>query len=497
MRGHARVFPYNPAGVATMKETLERELKLSVDRGFRLPELPGRSLARHTLTSTYHDSRDFRLARAGVTLRRRVENRKSVWQLKLPRGAARLELEVPGGPGDPPAALVELLPAYLRGAPLEPVATLRTKRSGVRVRDDGGTVADVTIDAVGVYDNGKSIGSFREVEVELIEGDEKGLKRIDRALRKAGATDGDGRPKVFRALSLERPAEPEAPGKNAPATEHVRALIGAQYRAIVAHDPGTRSGRDAEELHQMRVATRRLRAFLKAGSPLLDEAWADSLRAELGWLGSALGPVRDLDVFLEHLRGDSNGLEPKEQRALRRIFRRLEGDHAEARAALLAALTSERYTALLDRLEQAVDAPSFSPEAGDVSLEDIAAHQFRRLRKAVKDLPEDPTDAELHEIRIRGKRARYAAELAEPVAGKKTTRFIREAKAFQDVLGEHQDAVFAEEHLRALLTELGGASTAFAAGRLVERQRERREDARGSFRKAWKALDRRGRQAWS
>ena len=89
MRGHARVFPYNPAGVATMKETLERELKLSVDRGFRLPELPGRSLARHTLTSTYHDSRDFRLARAGVTLRRRVENRKSVWQLKLPRGATR------------------------------------------------------------------------------------------------------------------------------------------------------------------------------------------------------------------------------------------------------------------------------------------------------------------------------------------------------------------------------------------------------------------------
>jgi len=65
------------------------------------------------------------------------------------------------------------------------------------------------------------------------------------------------------------------------------------------------------------------------------------------------------------------------------------------------------------------------------------------------------------------------------------------------VLGEHQDAVFAEEKVRALLTELGGASTAFAAGRLVERQRERREDARGSFRKAWKALERRGRQAWN
>ena len=194
-----------------MKETLERELKLSVERTFRLPELPGRALARRTLTSIYHDTPDFRLAQAGVTLRRRIENRKSVWQLKLPRGAARLELEVPGGPGDAPADIVELLPAYVRGAPLAAVATLRTKRSGVRVRDDKGTVADVTIDAVGVYDNGKSLGSFRELEVELIEGDEKGLKRIGRALRKAGASDGDGRPKLFRALGREVPAEPDGP----------------------------------------------------------------------------------------------------------------------------------------------------------------------------------------------------------------------------------------------------------------------------------------------
>ena len=480
-----------------MKETLERELKLSVERTFRLPELPGRALARRSLTSIYHDTPDFRLAQAGVTLRRRIENRKSVWQLKLPRGAARLELEVPGGPGDPPADIVELLPAYVRGAPLAAVATLRTKRSGVRVRDDKGTVADVTIDAVGVYDNGKSLGSFRELEVELIEGDEKGLKRIGRALRKAGASDGDGRPKLFRALGREVPAEPDVPGKHAPTTEHYKATLEAQYRAVVAHDPGTRLGRDAEELHQMRVATRRLRAFLKAGAPLLHEEWAQSLRSELGWLGSSLGQVRDLDVLLDHLRSDADGLEPKEHRALRRIFRQLEGERAAARATMLAALTSGRYAALLDRLEDAARAPSFLPEADDVSLENIAAHQYRKLRQAVRDLDERPSDDELHQVRIRGKRARYAAELAEPIAGKKATSFIREAKAFQDVLGEHQDAVFAEEKVRALLTELGGASTAFAAGRLVERQRERREDARGSFRKAWKALERRGRQAWN
>jgi CHAD domain-containing protein len=479
-----------------MEETLERELKLSVDRGFRLPDLPGRPLPRRTLTSTYHDTADFRLARSGVTLRRRVENRKGVWQLKLPRGAARLELEAPGGPGEPPTEILELLPAYLRGSSLRPVATLRTKRSGVRAREESGTVADVTVDSVSVQESGRSLGSFRELEVELIEGGEKGLKRIERTLRSAGARDGDGRPKLFRALDRPAPTLPEMPGRSAPSTEHVRAMLETQYRAVVAHDPGTRLGRDPEELHQMRVATRRLRAFLRAARPMLDEEWAESLRTEVGWLGSVLGPVRDLDVLLEHLHSDASGLEPKERRALRRIFRRLEQERADDRSAMLAALQTDRYLALLDRLEAAAEAPVFVEGAEEMSLRNIAADEFKRLRKAVRGLETEPADDDLHEIRIRGKRARYAAELAEPVVGKPATRFIREAKALQDVLGEHQDAVVAEERLRGLLLELGGAATAFSAGRLVERQRERRLEARAAFPAAWKVLARRGRQAW-
>jgi CHAD domain-containing protein len=265
---------------------------------------------------------------------------------------------------------------------------------------------------------------------------------------------------------------------------------------VVAHDPGTRLGRDPEELHQMRVATRRLRAFLRAARPLLDEEWAESLRAEAGWLGSVLGPIRDLDVLLEHLHSDASALEPKERRALRRIFRRLEQERADDRVVMLAALQSDRYLTLLDRLEAAARAPVLAADGQDVSLRDIAADEYRRLRKAVRALETEPADTDLHEIRIHGKRARYAAELAEPVVGKPATRFIREAKAFQDVLGQHQDAVVAEERLRGLLLELGGAATAFSAGRLVERQRERRVEARAEFPRAWKALAKRGRQAW-
>jgi CHAD domain-containing protein len=480
--------------VTAVTENLERELKLAAGRTFRLPELPGEPLPRRSFTSTYHDTTDHRLARSGVTLRRRVENRRGLWQLKLPRGASRLELELPGPPGPPPAELADLLFAYARGAPLLPAATLRTKRSGIRTAAEAGAVAEVTIDVVSASVDGASTGSFRELEVELLEGSEKGLAKLARTLREAGAGEGDPRPKVFQALGLEALPELPTPGRDASPREHLQAMLAAQHRAILAHDPGTRLGRDPEELHQMRVATRRLRAFLRAGRPLLDPEWAEELRLEVGWLGNALGPVRDLDVLVEHLRGDSHGLEPGERRALRRVFRHFESERADARDTMLAALSSERYLALLDRLESAVASPAFGPD--ESPLQELAAAEFRKLRKAVRALEADPPDDELHALRIKGKRARYAAELAEPAAGKRTTRFIREAKTFQDVLGEHQDAVVAEQRLRGLLGELGGSATGFAVGRLVSTQRERRRAARAAFPDAWRELERRGRKAW-
>jgi CHAD domain-containing protein len=391
--------------------------------------------------------------------------------------------------------MAEPLAAYARGHALQPVAVLRTRRSGVRTDATAGAVAEVTIDVVSLIADRRTVRSFRELEIELLEGDEKGLRKIAKALRVAGAYDGDGRPKLFQALDLERPAERPTPGRDASPAEHLQAMLEAQYREVVAHDAGTRAGRDPEELHQMRVATRRLRAFLRAGRPLLDPEWAEELRLELKWLGGALGPVRDLDVLVAHLRESTQGLDPVERRAAGRVFGRLDDARADARGAMLEAISSERYYRLLDRLEESVASPRLGPDQRP--LEDIAAAEFRRLRKAVRALDEEPSDDALHDLRIRGKRARYAAELAEAVAGKAATRFIRKAKAFQDVLGEHQDAVVAEERLRESLGELGGATTAFAVGRLVERQRERKRESRAAFAKAWQQLERSGREAWS
>jgi CHAD domain-containing protein len=480
--------------VARPRSTRERELKLTIPGNFSLPELPGEPLEPRTFTSTYFDSPDRALARAGVTLRRRVENRKGLWQLKLPGKGDRLELESPGGPAAPPADLAELLIGVLRGRELERAAVLRTRRTGLRAKVDGRAVADVTIDRVAILDERRVRESFVEVEAEALDGGEDELPQLGRALEDAGATPADGRPKAFQALGFF-PADLTPPPRRAPALDHVRVALTTQVRELLAHDPGTRFGEDPEELHQVRVATRRLRAILRAARDLLDQAWSEPLRDELSWLGSVLGPVRDLDVLMERLREEIEALEPDERRAAARFLRLLDDDRDAARAAMLEAMSTQRYFHLLDRLEAGAAAPR--AREADVSLEEIAARQFRKLRKAVNALPPDPPDDELHAVRIRGKRARYAAELAEGAVGKPAARFVKDAKGFQDVVGEHQDAVVAEERIRELLGRTTSPQAHLAAGRLIERERARRREARAAFPDAWDALEKSGKKAWS
>jgi CHAD domain-containing protein len=125
----------------------------------------------------------------------------------------------------------------------------------------------------------------------------------------------------------------------------------------------------------------------------------------------------------------------------------------------------------------------------------LAAKEFRTLSRRIRGLPDDPSATALHKIRIRGKRARYAAELAERSAGKAARRFIKAAKDFQDVLGEHQDAIVSETRIRELARQTRDGQAALVAGRLIEREQRRKAEARAAFPDAWKRLKRRGK-AW-
>ena len=452
-----------------IKETVEREVKLRAGKTFRLPELGGEAIEPRLFVSTYHDTVDHRLARRGITLRHRVENGKGLWQLKFPQGLARLELEASGAPTEPPAELLALLTGHLRGVALLPIARLRTRREGIRA--DG---AEIVHDTVAVLDHQRVTRSFEELEVELLDGDEKTLRRLERALRRAGAGDGESRPKVFQALDLDFQPEPLESPDDESAAGVLRARLREQAERVLAHDPGTRLGTDSEELHQQRVATRRLRAFLRAGRDLLDPSWAEPLQIELRWLGSSLGPVRDLDVLIQHLDAEVRSLGADEAQG-HKLVRTLERSRRSARRRLLAVLESERYFALLDSLER-----PFATVADEPTLAQIHADEHRRLRAAVKTLAADSPDEELHAARIKVKRARYAAELEGDAA------YVQAAKRLQDVLGEHQDAVVAVAELRGLAGRM--PDTVLAAGRLIEREHARARLMRERWRSAWQQL---------
>jgi CHAD domain-containing protein len=467
---------------------LEHEIKLSVDPDFRLPRLPGTPLPRKIVTSTYYDTASYDLAHAGMTLRYRVEQGKKAWQLKLPLGDDRQEVETVDQHQLPPAAFRDLLVLHLGERKLTPVATLRVWRTVVLVRHNRTPAAEIALDSVSVVKNDCVIQRFRELEIEQAGSDEELLRDLERQLRRAGAHDYDGRPKLFRALSLPAPA-PEAP----PA-DHVKWALTQHVRWLLAHDPGTRLGTQIESLHQMRVATRRLRAVLRAAQPMFVPEWAASLENELAWLSEFLGQARDLDVQLAYFNGESARLDARDRKPLAEFVAHLQTQRERLQQVVLSELKSARYFELIRRLRQAAQDPSVVDTA--VTLHELAEREFKNLRKAIRRLGPAPNHAVLHAIRIKTKRARYAAELALSSIGKPAARFMKQARVVQDLLGNYQDSFTAEIYIRAFLKQSTGVRAGFVAGRMIERQRQRRDAIQKNLTPLLKTLVKRGKKAW-
>ncbi len=247
------------------------------------------------------------------------------------------------------------------------------------------------------------------------------------------------------------------------------------------------------------MATRRLRSDLHVYQPLLDEAWVRALREELGDLGRALGEVRDADVMRLRLRRQIDDLDAVDWPAALERLERHRGQREAARAELATMLRSDDYLALLDRLVAAAsgDMP-FSPMADEPAREvlpGLARAPFKKLSKGVHAISKSEPDAELHHLRIRAKRARYAAELAAGVVGRPAQRLADALGELQDVLGDHQDACVARAWLRrAAVGE--SAEVAVVAGQLMEMERVEAAANRRSWRPVWKAAKKDELRSW-
>jgi CHAD domain-containing protein len=499
-----------PAGtMPTIAEggiVLEREVKLTATPSFRLPALgdlvegvEAVPVPPQRLSATYFDTDDLRLARWGASLRRRSGEG---WTVKLPVAAdrqllAREEVTFPGPDGRPPEAAVNLVRAYVRTAPLRPQARLRTVRRRTELRDPQGRVlAELVDDEVSVLDGRRITMRFRELEVEAAEDTSPSLLgEVAARLREAGAVASEATPKVARALGPRATGPPDvavpALPPSAKAGDVVRRAVAASVARLIRHDPGIRLDRDPENVHQARVATRRLRSDLRTFRGLVQTEWASGLRDELGWLAGILGAVRDRDVMLERLGRRAEELAEASRPRAAGILTTLGAAREEAQATLLGTLRGDRYLALLDRLVEAASAPTLLPEA-ELPAEDVLPGLMRRPRRAlvrqVKALRDGGSEDELHQIRIRAKRVRYAAEAAAPVLGKRARAVGRAAARLQEVLGEHQDAVVAERWLRAWAQGSRSAPAAFAAGELAGLERVAAADGRARWPEAWQAL---------
>jgi CHAD domain-containing protein len=294
-------------------------------------------------------------------------------------------------------------------------------------------------------------------------------------------------------VDLGLPATPLEVGAGAPPAVYVRARLDEQVRALLEQEAVAREGADPEGVHQMRVAVRRIRAALKAS----DEPELDELQDELRWLGGVLGRIRDLDVLLGHLRAQAADLSEDERAAAERLLSGLVEERRRARRRMLDTFRGARYEALLRRLAALATAEHEGLNGRAVgkkktAMLDVVVKPHRKLAKAARELGEDPADDDLHALRIRGKRLRYAAELAVPAGGKPVRKLIKATKDFQDILGDHQDTVVAEAEVRRLLDELDepDVDVVFVAGRLVEREQARRADRKARWRASFDEVDR-------
>lgn len=449
-------------------------------------------------------------------------------------------------PADWPASAARALILELAGdAPLLEVVTIRQLRRRRTFADSTGEV-EASLDDVDVVSRGDVVARFTDLEIELRAGDPDALTRVAAALEREADLEPAPRSKYEAALlALGRPARgvarsaprsgeaanaseptqnateaspaateasPNAPEttlgapETTPAPPPRRQLLAAvgktpgvsaadtvaeagrkvlrfHFARLLAAQDGTRSGANPDDLHKMRVATRRLRAAWRIfGDAYLPDR-TRRFPKELRVLGRRLGAVRDLDVLiggLEAYRADLPGAEASGLDPLLEAWRRRRDS---ARADLINELDSDAYRRFVAAFETFVTTEGAAVRPVRATephhVRDTAPSRIWRAHEQVRAyegvLPWADV-ATLHELRIAAKWLRYAIEFVrealEPEAGPLVQRVV----GLQDHLGYLHDADVAAELTRRFLVDDGGRLSPAerdAVGRyLVSRQRE-------------------------
>jgi triphosphatase len=454
----------------------ELEMKLIVEGTLDVPGLLERIRAyaevgggqQRIQRDTYLDTPSGELRAAGLGARlRSVESARRIELKPIPidpglvMDRAEITLDVPDGaePGEVLRTLVrEQLGLALETQPL-PRLRLTTSRTRHTVRRQS-MQAELAIDEVQV----EGAAGFTELELELERGDAAWLAGLAEVIAELPGLSPSGRSKLERASALaglpEHRYSTPMPSfdRSAAAGEVARGVCAALHRTMRGYEPGTRVGLDPEQLHKMRVASRRLRTALRVFAPCFSSEDRETLQAEYRWLGRLLGRVRDLDVQRLALPShrDAFGREPA--RGWSAVERALIERQAAARQSLLAGLDEPRYAELCALAQKVFETPSTAqPEAANQPIEVLARRvlrkRFRAFERAVAKFRVTHGAVEAHDLRIVGKRLRYTGGFLTPLLGSDVRARMSTLRRFQDRLGDIQDMVATGELARALAAE--------------------------------------------
>jgi inorganic triphosphatase YgiF len=495
----------------------------AISRLTRIGELPLRSRGQARLHSIYLDTPALTLARHGMALRLRRHGRR--WEATLKWSGAvrgdvheRFELSValPKPPAlplpEPPAAMRGRLAALVAGRPLIPILVSDIRRRLMDVLPPAASasaapVAELALDVIRLRDplERHPDAAYCEVEIERRHGSRRDIARLARRLRRDFKLERSTESKFSRGVSLFHgasiigSADQRVLGGDT-VRQGMRHIVACQLCRIRRHDPGARLGEDPEELHDMRVATRRLREALRLFPAGIPARWRDPLARELRWLGRRLGAVRDLDVHLAMLNDFTAAAPAGFRPALGCLREHMASVRRRDRATMLASLDAPRYFGLLRRLERAALARGRRPSGAEPPPEPMVVAAERAIRKAFRRLMDrgqtiraTPCPEDLHALRIRAKRLRYLLEFFRELTGKPGRRLVKRLVALQDLLGGYHDAVVWADVVRGYIQRAGARlrhEQVVALGALVACELRHADEMRAGFDKAWRRFTR-------
>jgi triphosphatase len=471
---------------------------------------------------TYLDTDDWRIYRAGFVLRVRSESGTTEATLKSLHSAStevadRREITETLNSSDSEAIRESIGPVGKRvcavsGArTLLPLFELRTSRQrfAVRKSDEAVQLGEIALDETVISrPHGEPRASVLRVEVEALTEAHGSLRSLVKTLRSNCALEAASDSKYSLGLKSVGLAPP---GRDIAATtvdasmtlvEVAMVNLRRYMAAWLRHEPGARLGDDPEELHDLRVAGRRLDAILRQSRAFLPPELL-KVRATLKTMLRALGRARDLDVALSELQDFNRNLPKADRVGVEPLKEHLTSQRGHARAQMLSVLDSIWVQKSLQESIVLLSNPVVASEASGMDLAlhaspSVIRRRFRKLRKRADLLGKDSSDDEYHEVRGHVKKLRYALEAVAGLYGKPADDMIRALRRWQENLGVQQDAAVAMRRLNALAAakpENITAETLFLMGRLAERHRGAAQQARKRYamgyrkvRDKWKKL---------